>query len=138
MVGAGALAALTMASSPGNRSVSATTRYIGSDHIVSWTPLPEEMGAMCPMPDETMSYQTRTRGSGQGATAGVPTFSQPDRVIRDRYPSFSSIAVDITRDQVVVTDENLFQVLFYSAPRTTGRIRSRSRCGSSARNGTSR
>jgi DNA-binding beta-propeller fold protein YncE len=34
-------------------------------------------------------------------------------VIRDRYPAFSSIAVDPVRDQIVVTDENLFQVLFY-------------------------
>ena len=113
VVGAGALAALTIASSPGSRNVSATTRYIGNDHLVSWTPLPDETGQMCPMPEE-MSYQTRTRGAGQGATQGVPTFSQPDRVIRDRYPSFSSIALDLSRDQVVVTDENLFQVMFYN------------------------
>src|ERR687888_2705012 len=128
IVGAGALAALTIASSPGSRNVSATTRYIGSDHIVSWTPLPEEMGAMCPMPDMTSSpapetaasYQFRNQGTNQGATEGVPTFAQPDRVVRDRYPSFSSIAVDLTRDQVVVTDENLFQVLFYRRTENNG------------------
>ena len=114
VVSAGALAVLTIASSPGNRNVSATTRYIGIDHLVSWTPLPDETGQMCPMPEMTSSYQTRTLGAGQRATEGVPTFSQPDRVIRDRYPSFSSIAVDLSRDQVVVTDENLFQVMFYN------------------------
>jgi len=114
VVGAAALAVLTITTSPGSRTVSATTRYIGSDHIVSWTPLPDEMGAMCPMPETTASYQFRTLGANQKATEGVPTFAQPDRVIRDRYPSFSSIAIDLTRDQVVVTDENLFQVLFYN------------------------
>jgi DNA-binding beta-propeller fold protein YncE len=127
-VGAGALAALTIASSPGSRNVSATTRYIGSDHIVSWTPLPDEMSAMCPMPDmasssapdATASYQFRNLGANQGATEGVPTFAQPDRVVRDRFPSFSSIAVDLTRDQVVMTDENLFQVLFYSRTENNG------------------
>src|SRR5688572_10902298 len=114
IVGAAALAAITITSSPGSH-VSATTRYIGNDHLVSWTPLPDATGPMCPLPEtSSSSYQTRAVGAGQRPTEGVPTFAQPDRVIRDRFPSFSSIAVDLTRDQVVVTDENLFQVMFYN------------------------
>ena len=120
VVAAGALAALAIASSPGNRTVSATTRYIGSDHLVSWSPLSDETGQMCPMPEAALSYQTRGRGANQGGTEGVRTFAQPDRVIRDRYPSFSSIAIDLARDQVVVTDENLFQVLFYNRTENNG------------------
>ncbi|MBI4483609.1 MAG: hypothetical protein HY652_12060 [Acidobacteria bacterium] len=38
----------------------------------------------------------------------------PLRVIRDSYSSPSSVAVDIARDEVVATDENLFQLLFYN------------------------
>jgi 6-phosphogluconolactonase (cycloisomerase 2 family) len=120
VVGAVALAALAITSSPGSRTVSATTRYIGNDHLVSWTPLPDEAGMMCPLP-ETASYQRgRGAGGGQRPTEGIPTFAQPERVIRDRYPSFSSISVDLTRDQVVVTDENLFQVLFYNRTENNG------------------
>ena len=61
---------------------------------------------------------------GQGSTASggaVPddatrlAASQrtPVRVIRDPYPSFSSVAVDPIRDEVVLTDDNLFQILVY-------------------------
>ena len=114
IVAAAALAALTVGLSPGSRDVSAKTRYIGSDHIVSWETLPDQTGQMCLWPDDaSASYQTRGGGAPAQASA-VPSFSKPDRVIRDRYPSFSSIAVDLARDQVVVTDENLFQVMFFN------------------------
>jgi DNA-binding beta-propeller fold protein YncE len=35
------------------------------------------------------------------------------RRIHDSYPAFSSIAVDLRNNEVVVTDENLFQILVY-------------------------
>src|SRR5439155_25654846 len=38
----------------------------------------------------------------------------PARVIRDPNPSFSSVGVDPETNMLVVTDENLFQVLEYS------------------------
>ncbi len=37
----------------------------------------------------------------------------PVRVIRDTYPAYSSVAVDVARNEVVMTDENLFQILVY-------------------------
>ena len=120
IVTASALAALTIGMSPGSRDVSAKTRYIGSDHIVSWETLPDQTGQMCLWPEDS-SYQTRggaafapAPGGAPAQASSVPSFSKPDRVIRDRYPSFSSIAVDLARDQVVVTDENLFQVMFFN------------------------
>jgi DNA-binding beta-propeller fold protein YncE len=116
VVSAAALAALTIASSPGSRNVSATTRFIGSDHIVSWSPLPEETGEMCPMPEPSFQRRGGAPPSSQASASGPA----PDRVIRDRYPSFSSIAVDLARDQIVVTDENLFQVLFYDRTENNG------------------
>jgi DNA-binding beta-propeller fold protein YncE len=110
IVAAVIMTVFTVGSSP-RYEVSAKTGVIGIDHLVSWAPLPDETGEMCPWP-EPASYQAR--GGGAGATQARTAYSQPDRVIRDRYPSFSSIAVDLARDQIVVTDENLFQVLFYN------------------------
>ena len=111
-----ALAALTI-TSPGSQDLSATTRIIGTDHLVSSTPLPDEPGETCPMPDMETSYQQR---GGAAAAPATPSYSMPVRVVRDRYPSFSSIAVDLARDQIVVTDENLFQVLFYDRTENNG------------------
>lgn len=37
----------------------------------------------------------------------------PIRVIRDRYPSFSGVAVDTERNEVYAADENLLQILVY-------------------------
>lgn len=112
LVLAAVLAAVT---SPDNRDVSAKTRLIGKDHIVSWTPLPEETGEICLMPEPSFQAQ-----GGAASTQPSTSYSTPIRVIRDRYPAFSSIAVDLARDQIVVTDENLFQVLFYDRTENNG------------------
>ena len=37
----------------------------------------------------------------------------PNRKVQDKYPAFAAIAVDPARDEVTLTDENLFQVLTY-------------------------
>ena len=110
------MAAITAGSSPVAGDEPAKTRFIGSDHIVSWAPLPDETGALCSMPQPSF---LGPRG-GAAAPQAVTSYSQPDRVIRDRYPAFSSIALDLARDQIVVTDENLFQVLFYDRTENNG------------------
>lgn len=124
IVTAAALAAVTIGTSPGSRDLSATTRIIGRDHIVSTTPLVAAAltGEMCPLPDTTdLSYQARGgRAGGGSVSSAAQSYGAPTRTIRDRYPSFSSIAVDLARDQIVVTDENLFQVLFYSRTENNG------------------
>ena len=116
LVAAAAVAAITAGSSPVAGDEPEKTRLIGSDHIVSWAPLPDETGALCPMPQPSF---LGPRG-GAAAPQAVTSYSQPDRVIRDRYPAFSSIALDLARDQIVVTDENLFQVLFYDRTENNG------------------
>jgi DNA-binding beta-propeller fold protein YncE len=79
------------------------------------------------MPDE-LSFQ---RGGGRGGRGGgvaddtapsqaLKSYVTPDRIVRDKFPAFSSIAIDLARDQVVVTDENLFQVLFYDRTENNG------------------
>jgi DNA-binding beta-propeller fold protein YncE len=52
-------------------------------------------------------------------TSQGKSFIQPVRKIRDAYPSFAAVAVDMTRDEAVFTDENLFQVLVYDRTENT-------------------
>jgi len=53
----------------------------------------------------------RLGDAGQGDN---PATRKPLRVIKDTKPSFSSVAVDMNRDEVVATDENLLQILVYN------------------------
>ncbi|MEE8161217.1 MAG: hypothetical protein V3T61_06225, partial [Acidobacteriota bacterium] len=52
------------------------------------------------------------QASGQTGAADTAARA-PLRMIRDPYAAYSSIAVDMVRDEVVVTDENLFSILVY-------------------------
>ncbi len=70
IVVAAALVAAAIGSSPGSREVSARTRYIGIDHMVSSSPLPPETGVMCPLPEAgDTSYQARGGAAGGGAAS---------------------------------------------------------------------
>ena len=55
-----------------------------------------------------------TAGSSGGTAPADVSGKKPVRMIRDRYASYSSVAVDPTNNEVVVTDENLFNVLVYN------------------------
>jgi hypothetical protein len=82
IVTAAALAALAIGMSPGSRDVSAKTQFIGADHIVSWSALPDATGQMCLWPDES-SYQRRGGGAGEPAQASsAPSYTTPTRVTR--------------------------------------------------------
>ena len=43
----------------------------------------------------------------------------PQRVIKDQYPSFSAVAINPDENMLVVTDENLFQILEYDRRENT-------------------
>ena len=49
----------------------------------------------------------------QNAAAAGSAFVTPIRKLKDPYPSFAAVAVDTDRNEVVFTDESLFQVLVY-------------------------
>jgi DNA-binding beta-propeller fold protein YncE len=70
----------------------------------------------CAMPaaaQRRMLAASRTQGTpGTGAAA-------PERKIRDAYPAFAAVAVDMARNEVVMTDENLFQILVYDRMENT-------------------
>jgi DNA-binding beta-propeller fold protein YncE len=61
--------------------------------------------------------QERAAGNSGQARLGDTATRAPLRAIRDPYASYSSVAVDPTRNEVVMTDENLFSILVYD--RTT-------------------
>jgi DNA-binding beta-propeller fold protein YncE len=86
--------------------------------LVAYEPLP----AACAVPAEeqrvAMRHAARAQRNAVTATVTAPVaadtfFNSPLRSIKDAYPSFASVAVDPVRDEVVFTDESLFQVLVY-------------------------
>jgi DNA-binding beta-propeller fold protein YncE len=93
----------------------------GQSRLVSIEPLPAMDPAMCEWPaspdPEPLAFQQSGGGGGSSAaSARRPIdFSQrkPLRRIRDPYPSFSAIALDHKNNEVIITDQNLFQILVY-------------------------
>ena len=95
----------------------------GQAQLIAYQSLPEmdpELCMMVPASGVMMAALQQERlplgisalPSGQAALSDPPKRA-PLRVVRDSYPAFSSIAVDMLRDEVVVTDENLFQILVF-------------------------
>ena len=94
--------------------------------LIAVEPLPEIDGEMCqwmPASATTALFQAQV-GSRQAAAESSPAFPSatqqaeirkraPLRTIRDPYSAFSSVAVDPVNDEVIFTDENLFQLLVY-------------------------
>jgi hypothetical protein len=84
-----------------------------SAQLVYYDPLPAEA-----MDDESCGPPASVDAalaaeSGDGDIGADAAFKKPVRMIRDRYAAFSSIAVDARNNEVVLTDENLFNVLVF-------------------------
>ncbi len=94
----------------------------GSPQLVSYQPLPE-MGSseLCLLMPASTSFFTAyalAQQSAPGSSLPAETTRNdgdrpPQRVIHDTRPTFSAVVVDPVRDEVVVQDENLFQILVY-------------------------
>jgi DNA-binding beta-propeller fold protein YncE len=72
--------------------------------------------AASPLPLRNMLMQARGAGApGTEAPFAAQDASQrtPERMIRDPYAAYSAIAVDPNHDEVVMTDENLFNIWVY-------------------------
>jgi len=112
-MGALLVAAGIFVSSVGRQDVSGTQAF-GRERLLSWEQMQETDGTMCQWVPASASMTL----SAMLQEAAVPTREEtaerdPLRVIRDPYPSFSSVAVDMERGEVVAGDENLFQLLVY-------------------------
>ena len=96
-------------------------RATGQAQLVSIQPLPAAEGEFCEWVPasarETLVgalAQEQTSRPASGSTSAADTAKRaPLRVIQDPYASYSSVAVDLAHNEVVMTDENLFQVLVY-------------------------
>ncbi len=92
----------------------------GYPQLVSVQPLPEleTTGEMCEwMPASSPAgLALALQQGGPGDTSEERNISldrPPLRVIRDLHPTFSAVAVDPTNDEIVIQDENLFQIMVY-------------------------
>lgn len=102
----------------------------GQPQLLSVEPLPPMNGPLCEWLPVSLSagswnaLEQRRPSPQPSGSPHPPAYPPPTekaevqkrlplRVIRDPYPAFSSVAVDPDRDEVVFTDENLFQVLVY-------------------------
>jgi DNA-binding beta-propeller fold protein YncE len=83
----------------------------GAGTLVAYEPLPE----VCVMPAAVQRSAWR-QARAAAAAPGPQAVRDPIRKIKDPYPSFAAVSVDPARDEVIFTDESLFQVLVY--PRT--------------------
>ncbi len=126
-LGIGVMAGALLLAGTGDRPSARSP--IETGRLVAYEPMSE----MCVMPaalqQEEMQQARRaglqTRGSGPREVppvAGAKAYLQPVRRIKDAFPSFAAVAVDPVRNEVVFTDESLFQVLVYDrlAPTPSG------------------
>ena len=111
----------------GIRQETVRTEHIGSDRIVSWEAFPD-MGnmdnAMCQYMPASASMTLagalqRGEPGAEVAVTGERIDRDPLRVIRDPYPSYSVVAMDVERGEVIAGDENLFQILVYDRTANT-------------------
>jgi len=111
-------------------SAQAALRRSTSIALVAVEPLDLQTGAQCEWePASATLAATLARQQRVAAMAaadephpGTTTdFSQrkPIRMIRDNYAGFSAVAVDHKNDEVILSDENLFQILVYDRKANT-------------------
>jgi len=97
-----------------------------SGPLVSYDPLDEECTAPEPnpapaalslnagaLPLRTMLMQARIAEAQTPIQANDASRRKPERMIRDPYAAYSAVAVDPGHDEVVMTDENLFNIWVY-------------------------
>ena len=130
----GALAAFLLFSGKGRekQSVMMERAPTGTAQLISIEPLPPMDGEMCQWAPASATMSLRaalqqerlallSQGVGGRAAPDTPDDAtrtaaakrKPLRMIRDPYSAFASVAVDPIRNEVVVTDENLFNILVY-------------------------
>jgi DNA-binding beta-propeller fold protein YncE len=99
--------------------------------LVSVQPLPEMTGAICEWEPASASLsfiETLQQQQAEARSlAPAPTVDEkaavnarkPVRMIRDAYSAYSSVGVDLKNDEVIMTDESLFNILAYNRTENT-------------------
>jgi DNA-binding beta-propeller fold protein YncE len=83
----------------------------GQARLIDYQPYADADIGTCLMPGAVRRADVQSAASS--------AFRDPVRKIQDPYPSFAAIGVDVGADQVLVTDENLFQILSYDRRENT-------------------
>lgn len=102
-----------------------TRKPTGQPQLISIEPLPASDGQMCEwvpasasMAETLQREQSAARtASGASADAARPVVDadrSPVRVVRDTYPTYSAVAVDLNTNEVFLQDENLFGVKVFN------------------------
>jgi DNA-binding beta-propeller fold protein YncE len=108
-------------------SETATRRATGAPQLISMQALPSEAdGPMCEWAPASAG-QTLLAALQEARAAAPDALSKtidrsglkPLRAIKDPYAAYSSVAVDLKNNEVVMTDENLFQILVYDRNAST-------------------
>ncbi len=110
------------------------TQIIGSDRLVSVQPLPD-MGQLCEVlpparperliaalqetPPDRNSALAASAAASRAALRSVPGNRDPVRMVRDPYASYSAVTVDMARNEIILQDENLFQIMTYDRTANT-------------------
>src|ERR1700731_144215 len=106
-----------------------TANWINSPRLISYDQLPPDNGdcdydsAAAELPNlmggmalpAGLLQQTVEQGSGGSEI----TPRQPVRIIRDPNSAYSAVAVDTVHNEVVLTDENLFNIITYDRQTNT-------------------
>ncbi|MBA2303739.1 MAG: beta-propeller fold lactonase family protein [Acidobacteria bacterium] len=116
LLGAGALTSGLLLSA-GHSSNLAADRY-EHGRLVKVTALPDMDNTVCMLPSAVQRAERATEYQSERPGLPLGTETQvfaggPQRRVQDKYPAFAAIAVDPQRNEVIVTDENLFQILAY-------------------------
>jgi len=96
------------------------TRYAaGQPQLIAYQPLPRMEGRMdgemcewVPASATSSLFASSLQEEGSGDSSDTAT-RPPLRVIRDQSAAYSAVAVDPVRNEVVLTDENLFSIMVY-------------------------
>ena len=102
----------------------------GGPQLVSIEPLPEMDSEMCQLVPASASeelFAALLQAPARGAAAATPSAQQrgislerpPVRVIKDPYPTYSAVALDLAHGEIVLQDENLFQIMVYDRQANT-------------------
>ncbi len=99
-----------------------TTDLARDPRLVSYDTLPPEDGTACVRPEASpgislLAGELPLRNILLQARIGAETQDasqrKPERMIRDPYAAYSAVAVDPAHNEVVLTDENLFNIWVY-------------------------
>ena len=85
--------------------------------MCEWLPASSEGGTLY----AALLQRQQDRAATAASSAGTREYAdlKPVRWIRDPYAAYSSVAVDPINNEVVMTDENLFQILVYDRTANT-------------------